>query len=258
MDPEPRAWIAALRTGHDRLAAFVSGADDDDLTHRSMGTDWSVAQVLSHLGSSAEIGLASIEGAPIENEAVWDRWNAKGPADMARSAIAADERVVDWYEALSDDELTSRQVRMSFLPAPIPALTASGFRLSELALHSWDVFASFDPTATLAPDATELLLEVLPMMMGFTGRFRPRETRPPGETTIGVTTTDPERQYELQIGDSIELRPATGGPTSGSLTLPAEALLRLAAGRLPRDREAGATIDGALTLDQLRTAFPGY
>jgi hypothetical protein len=42
------------------------------------------------------------------------------------------------------------------------------------------------------------------------------------------------------------------------LTLPAEALLRLGAGRLAPGRESGASISGALTLDQLRTAFPGF
>jgi hypothetical protein len=54
------------------------------------------------------------------------------------------------------------------------------------------------------------------------------------------------------------LRPASGGAAAGELTLPAEALLRLAAGRLAPGREAGAAITGALTLHQLRTAFPGY
>ncbi len=34
--------------------------------------------------------------------------------------------------------------------------------------------------------------------------------------------------------------------------------MRLAAGRLAAPREAGASISGALTLDDLRRAFPGY
>ena len=258
MDRDPRTWVTALHTGRDRLAGFVSAATADQLTHQSMCTDWNVAQVLSHLGSGAEIGLASVLGETVENEAVWARWNAKSPSEMGSSYVAAEDRVLAFYDALSDDELVARRVQLPFLPEPIPAVVAAGFRLSELALHSWDVFASFDHDAALEPSATELLMDRLPTMVGFTGRFTPRELRPAQPTTIEVVTSAPERHHEMQLGDGIELRPASGGPTDGTLTIPAEALLRLAAGRLAPDGEAGATISGALTLDDLRRAFPGY
>jgi uncharacterized protein (TIGR03083 family) len=258
MERDPRAWIAALRSGHDRLAGFVAGASADDLTHPSMCTEWSVAQVLSHLGSGAEIGLAVVSGTPVDNQAVWDRWNGLSPVDMASAFVDADERLVASWEAYSDDELASMQVQLPFLPAPIDATRAIGFRLSELALHSWDALAPFDPAATLAPDAAALLIDRLPMMVGFVGQFTPRETRPAEDTTVTVDTSEPERHFELELGTGADLSPAAGIETSGKLTLPAEALLRLAAGRLPPDRQHGASATGALTLDDLRRAFPGY
>jgi hypothetical protein len=150
------------------------------------------------------------------------------------------------------------QVQSPFPPAPIDAAGAAGFRLSEVSLHSWDVFGTFDPAAALAPDAAALLVDRLPTMVSVVGHFTPRETRPAQDTTIRVTTSDPERHYELEVGDNVDLRPASGGEAAGELTLPAEALLRLAAGRLAPGRGAGALISGALTLHQLRTAFPGY
>ncbi len=255
---DPHPWIAALRSEHDELAAFVAGASADDLGRPSMASEWTVAQVLSHLGSGAEIGLATVTGTPIENQEVWDRWNAKSAADAATSFVDADERLVASWEARSDDELATLQVQLPFLPEPLDAAGAAGFRLSEVALHSWDVLASFDPAAGVAGDAAALLVDRLPMMVGFVGRFTPRETRPPGETTIEVVTTAPERTYELELGERIDLRPAAGAPTAGVVTLPAEALVRLAAGRLPSDREHGATATGPITLDDLRRAFPGY
>jgi uncharacterized protein (TIGR03083 family) len=255
----PADWIAALRTAHDRLAAFVGQAAPDDLTHPSMCTEWNVAQVLSHLGSGAEIFFAVVTETPVDNQEVWARWNAKPADDMAASFVPADERLVGWFEALSPDELTTRQVQLPFLPAPISAVEAAGFRLSEVALHSWDVFASFDSTVGVAAEATPLLLGRLPMMVGFVGRFTPRESRPAGDTTIAVRTADPDRRFELELGDHLDLRPAADGDVAGGeLTLPAEALLRLAAGRLKTGREAGATVTGAVTLDDLRRAFPGY
>jgi uncharacterized protein (TIGR03083 family) len=258
MEQDPRVWIAALRAAHGRLAGFVAGATADDLARPSMCADWNVAQVLAHLGSGAEIGLATVTGTPIENQDVWDRWNALAPADAAAAFVAADERLVGWYEGLSDDDLESVQVQLPFLPAPIDVAASAGFRLSEAALHSWDVFAAFDRGEVLAADAAALLVDRLPMMVGFVGRFTPRETRPAGTSTITVTTSAPERHFELEVGDGLDLRPAGEGAHDGDLVLPAEALLRLAAGRLHPDQEHGARATGALTLDQLRTAFPGY
>ncbi len=258
MEQDPRIWIAALRSGHDRLAAFVAGASADDLKAQSLCSDWTVAQVLSHLGSGAEIGLATASGAPIENQEVWDRWNALAPDAAAAAFVDADERLVAWWEARSDDELAAIEVDLPFLPAPIDAATAAGFRLSELGLHSWDVLAAFDPDAEVADEAAALLVDRLPMMVGFIGRFTPRETRPAEDTTIAVRTSRPERRFELELGDNVDLRPAGDGPTAGELVIPTEALVRLTAGRLPADREHGATASGALELDDLRRAFPGF
>src|SRR3954471_9173931 len=79
MEQDARVSIAALRSGHARLAAFVAGASTDDLTAPSMCTEWNVAQVLSHLGSGAEIALGTVTGTQVDNEEVWSRWNALAP-----------------------------------------------------------------------------------------------------------------------------------------------------------------------------------
>ena len=63
------------------------------LTEQSYCTDWSVAQVLSHLGSGAEIGLMMLPGAlgeaePVSRDAfgpVWDRWDARSQAVISRA-----------------------------------------------------------------------------------------------------------------------------------------------------------------------------
>ena len=63
MEKDPRRWIGALRTSHDRLVELVRELDDDALQRQSMASEWTVAQVLSHLGSSAEISQATLENA---------------------------------------------------------------------------------------------------------------------------------------------------------------------------------------------------
>jgi uncharacterized protein (TIGR03083 family) len=268
MAPDPRRSIAALRSSHDRLAGFVDGLDDDGLATQSMCTDWTVARVLSHLGSGAEIGLGTLEAnvagrEPPGQEAnpqIWDRWNAMEPREMASGFVAADRQLVAAFEALDEDQLASMQIKLPFLPDRIDVAGAVGFRLSEHALHSWDVFAAFDPDATVAPDSTELLIARLPMMVGLIGRFTPRETRPAEATAISITTSEPAGEFVLELGDDVALRPATGADTvDGELTIPAEALLRLIAGRLRPDRSSGDVEPaGALSMADLRRAFPGY
>ena len=145
-----------------------------------MCTDWTVGQVLSHLGSGAEISLATVIGEAIDHQEVWARWDALQPDAAATAFVHADERLVAWWEARSGDELAAMQVQLPFLPAPIDAAAAAGFRLSEVALHSWDVLSAADPTAEVAADAAALLVDRLPMMVGFVGQFTPRDTRPRG------------------------------------------------------------------------------
>lgn len=259
METDPRIWIAALRSTHQRLAALVDGITPAELAKPSMCAKWNVAQVLSHLGSGAEIGLASLTGEAIVNEDVWARWNALAPADAAVAFVEADEHLVAWWERLGDDELESMQVQLPFLPVPIGAVAAIGFRLSEVALHAWDVFAAGRADVELATDAAGLLIDRLPAMVSMLGGFTSRDTRPAKDTTIVVLTSAPPRTFELELGDEAALRsePDTASGV-GQLRLPSEALIRLVAGRLPSTRTNGAEISGRLTLDDLRRAFPGF
>jgi uncharacterized protein (TIGR03083 family) len=268
MERDPRTWIDALRRSHDRLAGFVAGLDDDALGAPSMCTEWTVAQVLSHIGSGGEIGLATLEasitGGPPPgddfNPGVWARWNDKTPRGVADDVAVADDAMVERLESLDDAQLAALEVKLPFMPQPIDVATAVGFRLHEHALHSWDVFAAFEPEATVAPEATALLVDWVPRVVEMMGRFLPRETRPPGTATIAVTTTSPDRRLVLEVGDAMALRTAGGDETTdGTLVIPAEALIRLVAGRLRPDRPAGdAEITGPISLDDLRRSFPGY
>jgi hypothetical protein len=59
--------IAALHAEHDILVALLANLDDDRLNSPSGADGWTVAQVLSHLGSGAEIGRAPIAQAAGES-----------------------------------------------------------------------------------------------------------------------------------------------------------------------------------------------
>ena len=265
METDPRRWIAVLRASHDRLVAYVASLDEEALGRPSMCTDWTVAQVLSHLGSGAEIGRETLGAAvtgrdpAVDLEAVWARWNAMAPRQMATEFAISDRRLVETFEALDDAQLSGLRLSLPFLPEPIDIATLAAFRLNEHALHSWDVVAAIDHGAELAPDAAVLLVDRQPAFVALVGRFLPRETRPADSVTIAVATSDPARRFELDLGDSLALRSldVDGGPAQ--LVIPAEALVRLMAGRLrPGWPAAGIEPASGVTMDELRAAFPGY
>ena len=249
-------WVRSVRASHDRLAGIVAGLDGDALRAQSYDTEWSVADVLSHLGSGAEIFSRYIEAGVTGGEPptvddfkpIWDTWNARSPEDKAAQSVRANEAFVTRVESLTPQERAAFHVTM-FGRVPMDLAGALGMRLSEHALHTWDVAVTFDPAAKVAPDAVDLLVDRLPLMAGFMGK------QAPAPVAVAVTTTAPDRAFTLDTG-GVTLAPAgaADAPTA-SLALPAEAFIRLVYGRL--DNEEGLTASG-VTLSELRSVFPGF
>ena len=248
-------WVRALRASHDRLAGLVAGLDGDGLRAQSFDTDWSIADVLSHLGSGAEIFSLYVDagaagGEPPSREAfpgIWDTWNARSPEEQAAHSVEANEALVSRIESLTPEQRAAFQVAM-FGPAPMDLATFLGMRLSEHALHSWDVEVALDPTARVAQDAVELLVDTAPRMAGFIGK------KAPAPATIAVAVTDPERAFTLDTG-GVSVVPAGGEATTASVALPAEAFIRLLSGRIGDGADLKA--DG-VTLAELKAVFPGF
>jgi uncharacterized protein (TIGR03083 family) len=257
MATDAHAWIAALRNSHDRLAALAGPLAPEQLRGQSYCTDWSIAQVLSHLGSGAEISslmlTSALAGTQLDREAfapIWDTWNSKSPEDQAADAVTSDDAYVRRLEELTDDELSS--IHVGFFGMELDAAGLVGLRLGEHALHTWDVAVSLDPAAVVAPDAVALLSGNLGRVLGFAGK-------PAGDSfRVRVGTTDPDGDYLLEVADSVTLSDwAPGVDTDGQVRAPAEALLRLVYGRLDDEHAPGLFADG-VEFDRLRAVFPGF
>src|SRR5437763_1839363 len=108
METRPDPWIQALRHSHETLRSLAGPLDASQLARRSYAPEWTIAQVLSHLGSQAEIfglfldaGLAGQD--PPGRDAfppVWEAWNAKSPPAQAADALRADQAVTERFESL--------------------------------------------------------------------------------------------------------------------------------------------------------------
>jgi uncharacterized protein (TIGR03083 family) len=253
--------LAALRGCHDELAARVRGLDETDLTSQSYCTDWSVAQVLSHLGSGAEIALAQLQAAragttplgPDDFRVVWARWDARPPRRQAAAFAQAVPRLHDAVAAL--DQAERRELRPYVHAGPVDLPLFLALRLVEQALHAWDVHVAFDPARAVDAEAVELLVELLPLGASLVDA-EVLSALPPAR--LAVATSDPAQRFILDLGVQARLYPAQGREVSGSLRLPAEALVRLVTGRLdPAHTPADTHAEGQPSLDELRRLYPG-
>jgi uncharacterized protein (TIGR03083 family) len=247
--------VRAVRASHDRLAGLVAGLDGDGLRAQSFDTEWSIADVLSHLGSGAEIFALYVDAAanggdPPSREAfpgIWDTWNARSPEEQAARSIEANEALVARLESLTPEQRAAFQVTM-FGPVPMDLAGFLGMRLSEHATHTWDIAVALDPAARIAPDAVALLIDTAPRMAGFIGK------KAEAPATIAVAVTGPERAFALDTG-GVSVLPAGGEATTAFVALPAEAFLRLLSGRIGDGAEVEAS---GVTLAELKSVFPGF
>ncbi|HVV74516.1 MAG TPA: maleylpyruvate isomerase family mycothiol-dependent enzyme [Mycobacteriales bacterium] len=252
--------ITAVGDHHDALADLVPNLTDDELSGPSGASEWTVAQVLSHLGSGAELGLvtfrALLAGEPTPdgefNQKVWDRWNAMSPRDQAAGFLEHSERLLDAYEELTREQRENVQVQLAYLPAPIDIATLVGMRLNEVGLHSWDVRVALEPTAGLDEEAAAILAEQhaggLSFMLGFTAK----------PDALGRQAVVALGDYRLVIAERVGLIASTEA-ASATFDGPLEAFIRLISGRLKPDHTPdGVAVTGDVSLDELRKVFPGY
>lgn len=255
--------IAALRREHDLFLSLVGTLTEEDLRRPSGATDWNVSQVLGHLGSAAVINLDTLRGVlgeagePTEAEVVWARWDAMSPDERAEEFLVADAALVDRYQQLTDDQRSDLRIELGFLPFPLTVAMAGRMRLNEVLLHGWDVRVALDPAAVLDPNTVPVVLHGEPHLIGFFGKTEVLDGR---SLDLRVTTSEPDSDFILRLAERVEvLLDDVSGPSDGTLRLPAEAWLRLVAGRLGAEHTpAGIEVTGAAEIPLLRRVFPGY
>jgi uncharacterized protein (TIGR03083 family) len=253
------AHITALRSARERIAALVTDLDAAAIQVPSYDSEWTIGQVLSHLGSQAEIFDLFLEARLKGTDApgsdafhpIWDVWNAKSPEAWRDDFLTASEAEVATYESLDDATIEAFQISMFGMDLDLSGLLR--MRVGEQAVHAWDVAVAFDPTATVAADAVDLLVDGL-------GATAARGGKPAGETfRVRVGTSAPQRDLVVSVGESVAIEVAEADDSyDGSVDLSAEAFLRLVYGRLDPDHTPEFTESGARGLADLRAVFPGF
>ena len=257
METSLAPWLMAMRRSQEQLQALVEPLSVTQLVQPSYASEWSIAQVLSHLGAQAEIfplylnaGLTGDRAPGREAfEPIWATWNARSPEAQAADSLRGEKELMDRFEALTPDQ--REHLHLDLYGMELDATGLARMRLSEHAIHTWDVAVALDPAATVAPDAVELLVDTL-------GQLAARTGKPDGTgRTVGITATAPERHFALEIGEKVALSPTDQNDHRLQLRLPAEALLRLVYGRLDPAHTPPYEAEG-IDIDQLRPIFPGF
>ena len=248
------AHIDALRSSVSRLRDVVTTLSDADLTRQAYPTEWTIADVLSHIGSGAVIMQRRLEDILVGRETpddfargVWDEWNAKTPAAQRDDALAADAALLTGIEAVTPAERDKFAMAMG--PMTLGFEEFVGMRLNEHAFHTWDVEVVTEPAATIPTPVAELVVDNLDLVARYTAK-------PTGDTTtITVATTSPQRIFAIELNPEAVTFAATPASAGADLELPAEAFARLVYGRL--DAEHSPAGDHGPALGILRRTFPG-
>src|SRR3954453_2925333 len=223
--PRAQAQIDALRSSVHRLRDLAAPLTEQQLTGAAYPSEWTVAQVLSHLGSGAVITQRRLEDALAGRDtpddfapSVWDTWNAKSPLAQREDALAADAELLARLQAVGPQERN----RFTFAMGPMTFGFDQfvGLRLNEHAFHTWDVEVVADPAATIPAGVAALAVDNIALIARFTGK-------PTGDTTtIVVATTDPVRSFTIRLThEGVVFTPAAQASTA-DLALAAEAFAR--------------------------------
>jgi uncharacterized protein (TIGR03083 family) len=245
--------IEALRTSVGELRGLVEPMTPEDLDAQAYPTEWTVADVLSHLGSGTVIfgrwlddGLSGRTTPDDFPQSVWDEWNAKPPQKKAADALAADAAFLRRIDNLSDEERAGFTFSMG--PMTFDFDQFLGLRLNEHVLHSWDIAVARAPRATLLQPGVEVVVDRLELLARRTGQ--PTD----GEQVLSIRTVEPRRDFQLSLGEAVSLAPVPASDPP-DLELPAEAFIRLIYGRLDPDHTPPVT--GTADLAELRQIFRG-
>lgn len=258
---ETSVWLDALQASSSRLNTAVANLPDEVLARPSFTGGWTIAQVLSHLGSAAEIcttlvkrGIAADATGPVAERLgpIWRRWDSLSGPDQREAWQQADARHLRLLGSL--DEHQRETVRIPYFSGLLSVDAYAGYRLSEQSVHAWDIEVALDETATIPAPEVALLWQRLDLVAT---RFRDAETLARlAPTQIAVELAESRRILSLHLNAELHLYPCEAADPSSQLYGPAEAVLRMVYGRHhPVD---DIRVTGSASLADLTALFPGY
>ena len=241
----------------EQLTQYLHTLSADAWHHPSACAAWEVCDVVGHLTLGAEF-YASTVARGVQGDTA-------PPAGAPLPGVRNPQRAIAYRERLGDQLLatfTGRtahfyQLLQSLSPQdwekpcyhPLGLRPAQQFitmRLTELAMHAWDIQSALDPTAALFPDSLPVFMELVPRILSLL-RMQPDARRlGPLRCHFTVTGAVPSQYDMLMTTDQVQMEP--GGVTAADVTCccDTETFVLLMYGRLTPQ---AAVVNGRLVVE---------
>jgi len=192
---EPSAGrLKALQSEVERLTHYLTALPPDAWNHPSACARWQVADVVAHLAAQALYNVDRLSRGLHGDTTPPEGWLPVSTHDEEAFAEGMAQRAIAERIRLGDQLLTTfivgndalHQLLTGLAPQDWEALcyhpaglvtvrTMVDMRLTELAMHGWDIRSQLDPIAHLAPESFSALLGTIPRAVR--RAFRPDPSR---------------------------------------------------------------------------------
>jgi len=191
--PEFRAKI--LQTEVEAVKKYFVSLSPDDLQKPSACEDWSVADVLGHLGGQAfalqvNRGIQGDYSPPEGATAVADHDEdgfARGISDRAKTTreqhgeqlvAVVNQRLDETVTVFNGVDPKEWETLCYWPPGPEPVRTLLDMRIAELTMHTWDIRSVLDGEYHLSPDSVGVLIDTVDRAVRRAFRPDPSLARP--------------------------------------------------------------------------------
>ncbi len=270
MEP-PQGRIEILQREAESFKGFLSGVSAQALEQPSACDRWTVADVLSHVGSqmfalSITRGLAGDVSPPPGRPAVSEHNEDDFEEGIAQRALATRAQQGDgllaWFMGNLDesvkvfDSVKPEQwdTQCYWPPGPEPISTLLDMRIAELCMHAWDVRSVLEVDYQLSEGSLGALIDTIPRAVR--RAFRPEpQLESPVRYRFSLPAPTPNEIDILVTKEGTRLEPPTAITADVTFHCDRETYVLVMYGRVTPDE---AMADGRLTFEgetELATQF---
>lgn len=257
--------IKLLQRESDRLSRYLGRLQPDAWSRPSACDAWEVRDVVAHLTGAVDMFAGNIARGVGGDASPPEGFPPAGMGDMAARMEANAHRSIALRESLGETLLPTFSARCDYLDrllaclgpidwnkpcyhpaATIPVRTYIDLRITELAVHEWDIRSKLEASAHLSAECLPAIMDLLPVFV--VGRlFQPGpRLSTPVRYRFSLTGTVPGWHDIVVEGSTARMEPAGTAAANVTFRCDTETFLLLVYGRTTLDR---AVADGRIVVE---------
>lgn len=260
----PKERVKLLQQESGRLKQYLNVLPPEAWNRPSACAGWEVRDVVAHLVLQAEIftGWVSrgLQGDASTPEGLPDAGAVNavmmsetlGQMSVARRKSLGDQLLATFNATGDQFNQLLAGVGPSDWDKPcyhvfgtVPLRAFIDDRITELAIHGWDIRSSLEPEAYLSPESLPAIMDWVPGTVGWV--FRPGSRLPaPVRYRFEVTEAFPSRSDIIVEGDKVSVEPPGAAEANVTFHCDAETFVLTMCGRLTLD---SAITDGRVSVE---------